>query len=96
MTIEKVCVRIPLERKEELLALAKVWRETDTETARGPGWDSKAIHKVAREKFGSLQGMFEHHDWDERGSDMMRHVQRRVKETYGSVHAFVDKYLDNA
>lgn len=87
MAIEKVCIRIPAERKDELLAIAKAWRET----ARGPGWDAKIIHQIARERFGSLLGMFEHHGWSERGSDMMRFVQARVKETYGSVEAFSEK-----
>ena len=55
---------------------------------RKPGWDAKIIHTVAKERYGTLLGMFEHHGWDERGSDMMRHVQRRVCETYGSVESF--------
>jgi hypothetical protein len=88
MTIEKVCVRIPSERKDELLAIAKQWRATE----RGPGWDAKVIHQVARERFGGLLGMFEHHGWPERGSEMMRFVQGRVKETYGSVEAFEEEF----
>lgn len=88
MTIEKVCVRIPAARKDELLAIAKAWRET----ARGPGWDAKIIHQIAKDRFGGLLAMFEHHDWSERGSDMMRFVQSRVKETYGSVDVFAEKF----
>ncbi len=88
MIIEKVCVRIPADRKEELLAIAKEWRAAE----RGPGWDAKIIHLVAKEHFGSLQGMFEHHGWSERGSEMMRFVQGHVKETYGSVEAFAEKF----
>ena len=88
MTIEKVCVRIPAARKDELLAIAKAWRET----ARGPGWDAKVIHQIAKDRFGGLLAMFEHHDWPERGSDMMRFVQSRVKETYGSVDVFAEKF----
>jgi hypothetical protein len=88
MAIEKVCVRIPAARKDELLAIAKAWRET----ARGPGWDAKIIHQIAKDRFGGLLAMFEHHDWPERGSDMMRFVQSRVKETYGSVDAFAEKF----
>lgn len=89
MAIEKVCVRIPAERKGELLAIAKEWRSTE----RGPGWDAKVIHQIAKERFGSLQGMFEHHGWPERGSEMMRFVQGRVRETYGSVEKFADKFI---
>ena len=36
--------------------------------------------------------MPEHHGWPERGSDMMRKVQMRVKETYGSVRDFEVKH----
>jgi hypothetical protein len=54
----------------------------------GPGGDAKAIARVAKTEFGDFKAMFEHHGWPERGSDMMRKVQTRVVETYGSVHAF--------
>lgn len=60
-------------------------------TGRGaytPGGDAKAIAQVARRRFGGFRRMFEHHGWPERGSDMMRKVQTRVAETYGSVRAF--------
>lgn len=76
------------------MALAKVWRDIDRKENRGPGWDAKAIHSIAQNQFGGLKGLFEHHGWEERGSDMMRHVQRRVSETYGSVHAFVERFAD--
>ena len=36
--------------------------------------------------------MFEHHDWPERGSEMMRKVQTRVAEAYGSIKAFEDHH----
>jgi hypothetical protein len=55
---------------------------------RPPGWDSRLIHEIARTRFGDLRGLFEHHDWPERGQAMMPHVQRRVVESYGSVEAF--------
>ena len=96
MKVEKVCVRIPASRKEELLAIAEEWRRLARNSSLGPGWDARAIHEIARNRFGSLKQMFEHHGWDERGSDMMRHVQRRVKDTYGSVHAFVKQHGDGA
>jgi hypothetical protein len=59
-----------------------------THRAYVPGGDAKAISQVATTHFGSYAKMFEHHGWPERGSDMMRKVQTRVKETYGSVRAF--------
>ena len=57
-----------------------------------PGWDAKAISEIASRHYGVFTGLFEKHDWPERGSDMMRKVQTRVKETYGSIDAFVGKH----
>lgn len=54
-----------------------------------PGGDARAISAVAHARFGGkYQPMFEHHGWPERGADMLRKVQTRVVETYGSVAAF--------
>jgi hypothetical protein len=44
--------------------------------------------KIAKRRFGGLRGLFEHHNWPERGQAMMPHVQRRVAESDGSVEAF--------
>ncbi len=57
-----------------------------------PGWDAKAIGEIAAQKYGNFENMFEAHGWEERGADMMRKVQSRVVETYGSVRAFVEKH----
>ncbi len=54
-----------------------------------PGWDAKAIARVAKEKYGGTLLMFEAHGWADRGSKMMIAQQRLVKEHYGSVAAFV-------
>ena len=54
-----------------------------------PGWDAKAIARIAKEKYGGTQQMFEAHGWSERGSQMMIAQQRLVKQHYGSVAAFV-------
>lgn len=56
---------------------------------RAPGWDAKAIAETAKEKYGNFTKLFEAHNWPERGRDMMPKVQSRVKQTYGSVLAFV-------
>lgn len=53
-----------------------------------PGGDAKIIAEIAKSRFGGFAAMFEYHGWAERGSDMMRKVQSRVVETYGSVRAF--------
>lgn len=57
-----------------------------------PGWDAKAISDIASRHYGGFLAMFEKHGWPERGSDMMRKVQARVKESYGSIGAFVAKH----
>ena len=56
---------------------------------RAPGWDARAIAETAKEKYGNFTKLFEAHNWPERGRDMMPKVQSRVKQTYGSVTAFV-------
>lgn len=56
------------------------------------GGDAKAIARIAREWYGDFTAMFDAHGWAERGSEMMRKVQTRVKEQYGSVAAFVDHH----
>jgi hypothetical protein len=53
-----------------------------------PGGDAQVIAEIAKRRFGGFPAMFEHHGWPERGSDMMRKVQTRVVEAYGSVAAF--------
>jgi len=60
--------------------------------SRRPGWDAEAIAEIAKLKYGDYAALFEAHDWPERGQDMMRKVQTRVKETYGSVEAFVEHH----
>ena len=57
-----------------------------------PGRDAKAIGEVAARNYGNFTKMFEHHHRPERGQDMMRKVQTRVKEDYGSIAAFIAKH----
>ncbi|MBP6421561.1 MAG: hypothetical protein KA271_01570 [Propionivibrio sp.] len=61
-----------------------------------PGWDAKEISRIASQHYGGFTGLFERHEWPERGSDMMRKVQTRVKEHYGSIAAFVAKHEEPA
>ena len=61
---------------------------------RSQGWDAAAIAEIAKAKFGGYAALFEAHGWPERGSDMMRKVQTRVTETYGSVEAFVEHHRE--
>lgn len=60
--------------------------------SKEPGWDAKEISRIAAQHYGGFHGMFERHGWPERGSDMMRKVQTRVKEDYGSIAAFAEKH----
>ncbi len=83
----KVCVRIPAERKAELLEFAESLRAKHA-ARRAPGWDARLIHDIADQQFGGLARMFEHHCWPERGNRMLPAVQRHVKATYGSIEAF--------
>lgn len=57
-----------------------------------PGGDAKAIARIAQASYGGFEQMFERHGWPERGSDMMRKVQTRVKQEYGSVAVFVERH----
>lgn len=61
-----------------------------------PGGDAKAITRIAHARYGGYEQMFAHHGWPERGSDMMRKVQTRVKEQYGSVLRFVEHHEKTA
>ena len=89
-SIVKVCVRVPADRKEELLAFAESLRAGHA-ARRAPGWDARLIHEIADQQFGGLLGMFEHHGWPESGNQMLPAVQRHVKDTYGSIEAFEAK-----
>ena len=57
-----------------------------------PGGDAQAIWRIAASHYGGALGMFEAHEWPERGADMMRKAQTRVKEQYGSIAAFVEHH----
>lgn len=60
-----------------------------------PGGDAQVIAEIARKRFGGYREMFKHHGWPERGSDMMRKVQTRVAETYGTVRAFEERFRED-
>lgn len=87
----KVCVRVPESGVDTIKTLAADLR-AEADGTQPAGWDAKEISRIAREYFTSYAGMFGHHGWPEKGSDMMRKVQSRVKDEYGSIDAFVEKY----
>jgi hypothetical protein len=59
---------------------------------RKPGWDAQEISRVANDRYGGMDRMFEAHKWPERGSKMMVSAPRRVAAAYGSIEAFVEKH----
>jgi hypothetical protein len=50
------------------------------------------LPKSPSKSSGNFPAMFKHRGWPERGADMMRKVQTRVPESYGSVRAFEDPH----
>lgn len=63
-----------------------------TKSTYRPGGDAQIIAQIAKDHFGEFAAIFEHHDWPERGTDMMRKFQTRVAQTDGSVRAFEEKH----
>lgn len=57
-----------------------------------PGGDAQAIASISKKHFGGFKQMFVYHGWTDQGSDMMRKVQTRVVEAYGSVKAFEEHF----
>jgi hypothetical protein len=64
-------------------------------THYAPGWDAKAIARIARNRWGGFRQMFEALGWPERGSQMMISAPRRIVETYGSIEAFERHWDEN-
>lgn len=56
---------------------------------RPPGWDSRAIQKVADEFYGGYAGMNKAHGWPTTGSKIMPGTNGRVKSRYGSIESFI-------
>ena len=97
ISMKRVAVFVPEDRAHEVIALAKALREevrSLDDTGYRPGGDAIAISRIANQHFGGFREMFVHHGWAERGSDMMRKVQSRVKETYGSIKDFEEFFSD--
>ncbi len=97
--MKRVAVLVPESGAHEVINFAAKIREEerskgDGPTTGAPGHDAKLISRLAKDVFGGYREMFVHHDWPERGSDMMRKVQSRAAETYGSVEGF-GKHFEN-
>ena len=92
--MEKVCVRVPKTRREDLLKFAEKLRteESAKEPYRGPGWDAQAISAVVKQYFGSDKKMFEHFGWPEAGSSLMPMRGKNIKKKFGSTEAFLKEF----
>ena len=55
---------------------------------RSPGWDKRAVNRIAKEQYGGLRAMFDAHGWSTDGRVISQMAPTRVTETYGSVAAF--------
>jgi len=90
--MKKVTVTVPPNKVDDIKTIAQNFREkhrlNNADTIKSPGWDAKVISKISKEHFGGFEKMFIEMDWPERGSDMMRKVQRRVVEKFGSIENF--------
>ncbi len=97
VSMKRVIVTVPVDDAARIVEIAAAMREKARTAAQdcsyAPGGDAKAIAYIARTHFGGFREMFVHHDWPERGSEMMRKVQSRVKETYGSIKDFEKFYM---
>jgi hypothetical protein len=60
-----------------------------THNERAPGWDKQAVNRIAKERYGSLSAMFEAHGWKKGEASISQVAPTRVKDTYGSIDAFV-------
>lgn len=56
---------------------------------RAPGWDKRAISRIAAEAYGGLSQMFIAHSWVTGDRSVSQVAPTRVVQTYGSVEAFV-------
>jgi hypothetical protein len=59
---------------------------------RLPGWDAKEISRIAVKHYGGMAGLFEKHNWPERGSKMMLKVQKHVADQYESIEKFIEEH----
>lgn len=61
---------------------------------RKPGWDKKAVNRIAHEKYGGLTQMFAAHGWETNGRVISQIAPTHVVKTYGSIAAFEDIHAD--
>lgn len=55
---------------------------------RSPGWDKRAVNRIAKEQYDDLEGMFAAHGWSTDGRVISQIAPTKVVSTYGSVDAF--------
>lgn len=59
-----------------------------SELDRSPGWDKRAVNRIAKEQYGGLTEMFAAHGWSRNGRVISQIAPTEVVRTYGSVVAF--------
>ncbi|MCA1748846.1 MAG: hypothetical protein LC634_04715 [Sphingomonadales bacterium] len=59
-----------------------------SEADRSPGWDKRAVNRIAKEEYGGLAAMFRVHGWTKDGHTYGQIAPTKVKQTYGSIDAF--------
>lgn len=65
-----------------------------SELDRSPGWDKRAVNRIAKEQYGGLKPMFEAHGWTTDGRVISQIAPTKIAGTYGSIDAFERAHLD--
>ncbi|WDA41727.1 hypothetical protein [Erythrobacter sp. BLCC-B19] len=55
---------------------------------RSPGWDKRAVNRIAKEQYGGLRAMFDAHGWSTDGRVISQIAPTKVVGTYRSIEAF--------
>ncbi|KNH01896.1 hypothetical protein J121_95 [Qipengyuania citrea LAMA 915] len=55
---------------------------------RSPGWDKRAVNRIAKEQYGGLREMFAAHGWSIDGRVISQIAPTKVVGTYRSIEAF--------
>ena len=55
---------------------------------QSPGWDQKAIHKIAKDHYSGLKELFRFHGWEWLGSKAMSKVSTLIANEYETIERF--------
>ena len=59
---------------------------------RSPGWDVKAITRIANERYGGLKPMFRNLGWEWPGASWLGVANKRIVAEYGSIEGFCRQF----